>query len=299
MTRPLQDLAQAGDAACVVSLCETELPLAPLLARDRVALALITGVEGPSYRPLGAAMAISATGESWGSLSSGCIERDVVIHARAALADGQVRALRYGAGSPFRDLVLPCGGGLDILILPAPDRTALAQAQASLQARRPAMLRLGPLMLDLQPQLRVLAFGKGPELRLFSALAAAAGYPVESFSPDAETLAGLAQGQVLTSKDWPEGLKADARTAVTLFFHDHDWEPRLLQAALASPALYVGAQGSLRAHQARCAELAALGVPDQATARLAAPFGLIPSVRDPRTLAASVLAQVLEAARLT
>ena len=35
-----------------------------------------------------------------------------------------------------------------------------------------------------------------------------------------------------------------------------------------------------------------------ATARLAAPFGLIPSVRDPRTLAASVLAQVLEAARL-
>lgn len=299
MNRPHPDLPRPDAAARVVSLCETELPLAPLLAAERAALALITGVEGPSYRPLGAGMVVSETGESWGSLSSGCIERDVVIHARAALADGQVRALRYGAGSPFRDLVLPCGGGLDILILPAPDRAALAQAQASLQARRPAMLRLGPLMLDLQPQLRVLAFGKGPELRLFSALAAAAGYPVESFSPDAETLAGLAQGQVLTSKDWPEGLKADARTAVTLFFHDHDWEPRLLQAALESPALYVGAQGSLRAHQARCAELAALGVPDQATARLAAPFGLIPSVRDPRTLAASVLAQVLEAARLT
>ena len=299
MNRPHPDLPRPDAAARVVSLCETELPLAPLLAADRGALALITGVEGPSYRPLGAGMVVSETGESWGSLSSGCIERDVVIHARAALADGQVRALRYGAGSPFRDLVLPCGGGLEILILPAPDRTALAQAQASLQARRPTMLRLGPLMLDLQPQLRVLAFGKGPELRLFSALAAAAGYPVERFSPDAETLAGLAQGQVLTSKDWPEGLKADARTAVTLFFHDHDWEPRLLQAALASPALYVGAQGSLRAHQARCAELAALGVPDQATARLAAPFGLIPSVRDPRTLAASVLAQVLEAARLT
>ena len=299
MNRPHPDLPRPDAAARVVSLCETELPLAPLLAAERAALALITGVEGPSYRPLGAGMVVSETGESWGSLSSGCIERDVVIHARAALADGQVRALRYGAGSPFRDLVLPCGGGLDILILPAPDRAALAQAQASLQARRPALLRLGPLVLDLQPQLRVLAFGKGPELRLFSALAAAADYPVESFSPDAETLAGLAHGQVLASKDWPDGLKADARTAVTLFFHDHDWESRLLQAALESPALYVGAQGSLRAHQARCAELAALGVPDQATARLAAPFGLIPSVRDPRTLAASVLAQVLEAARLT
>ena len=299
MNRPHPDLPRPDAAARVVSLCETELPLAPLLAAERGALALITGVEGPSYRPLGAGMVVSETGESWGSLSSGCIEQDVVIHARAALADGQVRALRYGAGSPFRDLVLPCGGGLDILILPAPDRTALAQAQASLQARRPAMLRLGPLMLDLQPQLRVLAFGKGPELRLFSALAAAAGYPVESFSPDAETLAGLAHGQVLASKDWPDGLKADARTAVALFFHDHDWEPRLLQAALESPALYVGAQGSLRAHQARCTALAAQGVPPEATARLATPFGLIPSVRDPRTLAASVLAQVLEAARLT
>ena len=298
MTRPAPDLGPPGDAARVVSLCETELPLAPLLAAERAALALITGVEGPSYRPLGAGMAISATGESWGSLSSGCIERDVVIHARAALADGQVRALRYGAGSPFRDLVLPCGGGLDILILPAPDRTALAQAQASLQARRPAMLRLGPLMLDLQPQLRVLAFGKGPELRLFSALAAAAGYPVESFSPDEETLAGLAGGRKLAGKGWPDGLRADARTAVTLFFHDHDWEPPLLQAALESPALYIGAQGSLRAHQARCAALAARGLGPQATARLAAPFGLIPSVRDPRTLAASVLAQVLDAARL-
>ncbi|MBA4491791.1 XdhC family protein [Paracoccus sp. S1E-3] len=299
MSRPTPDLSCPDSAARVVSLCESELPLGPLLAADRAALALIIGVEGPSYRPLGAGMAIRATGESWGSLSSGCIERDVVIHARAALADGQVRALRYGAGSPFRDLVLPCGGGLDILILPAPDRRALAQAQASLQARRPAMLQLGPLVLNLQPQLRVLAFGKGPELRVFSALAAAAGYPVESFSPDPETLAGLERARLLSGKDWPAGLTADARTAVTLFFHDHDWEPGLLQAALDSPALYVGAQGSLRAHRARCADLLALGVPPEATARLAAPFGLIPSVRDPRMLAASVLAQVLEAARLS
>ncbi|NHF73251.1 XdhC family protein [Paracoccus xiamenensis] len=298
MTRPAPHLTRPGGATRLVSICETELPLAPVLAGDRVALALITGVEGPSYRPVGAAMAISAEGEHWGSLSSGCIERDVVIHARAALQDGAARTLRYGAGSPFRDLVLPCGGGLDIAILPAPDRAKLAEARAALQARRPALLELGPLVLDIQPQLRVLAFGKGPELRLFSALAAAAGYPVESFSPDAETLAGLEGAQILSGKEWPAGLKADARTAVTLFFHDHDWEPALLQAALESPALYVGAQGSLRAHRARCAELAARGVPAEAAVRLAAPFGLIPSVRDPRTLAASVLAQVLEAARL-
>ena len=71
----------------------------------------------------------------------------------------------------------------------------------------------------------------------------------------------------------------------------------MLQAALAGPAFYVGAQGSLRAHQTRCAALRARGVDEAAIARLASPFGLIPSARDPRTLAVSVLADVLARAQ--
>jgi len=91
---------------------------------------------------------------------------------------------------------------------------------------------------------------------------------------------------------WPADTAIDARTAVTLFFHDHDWEPPLLQRALASPAIYIGAQGSRRAHEARVMTLTAMGVDAALTARLAAPFGLIPSLRDPRSLAISVLAQL-------
>ena len=44
--------------------------------------------------------------------------------------------------------------------------------------------------------------------------------------------------------------------------------------------------------------LSALGLSGDRIARLASPFGLVPSARDPRTLAASVLAQVLDRARL-
>ena len=36
---------------------------------------------------------------------------------------------------------------------------------------------------------------------------------------------------------------ADPRTAVVLFYHDHDREPPVLAEALVSPAFYVGAQG--------------------------------------------------------
>lgn len=281
-----------------VTICETDTPLGAALASDRVALAIICGIEGPSYRPLGAMMAIDGNGQAWGNLSSGCIERDVILHAGRALSDGRMRQLRYGAGSPFRDLVLPCGGGLDILIVPDPDRQALGQAAERLDLRQPAMLVLGPVVLHIQPRLRFAVLGSGPETRCFAALAAAAGYPVQTHSPNPDTLRGLENAHPLSRPVWPENLRPDARTAVTLFFHDHDWEPPLLHAALSSPALYVGAQGSLRAHRARCEALSALGLSRDQIGRLASPFGVIPSVRDPRTLAASVLAQVLDRARL-
>ncbi|SMO56565.1 XdhC family protein [Paracoccus laeviglucosivorans] len=299
MTRASFDFPVAGDKRHSVTICESDVPLGPALARN-AALAVITGIEGASYRPIGAVMAIDATGHSWGSLSSGCIERDVIMHAQAALADSQPRRLRYGRGSPFIDLTLPCGGGLDVLILPRPDRRALGHAATALAERRPASLTLGDtITLHIQPELRLLVFGKGPEAPCFAALATAAGYPTELHTPDNETRQGLAQAHPMPAPRWPTDLRIDARTAVTLFFHDHDWEPPLLAYALKSPALYVGAQGSLRAHRARIAALTAMGLSQAQTDRLASPFGLIPSVRDPRSLAASVLAQVLERARLS
>lgn len=275
-------------------ICLRDIPLSAALNGGPCALAVITGVVGASYRPLGAVMVVDGQGQRFGNLSSGCIEHDVALHAASALTDGQIRRLRYGAGSPFLDLHLPCGGGLDVVILPYPDRAALTLAADRLAARQNATLDLGDIRLTILPELQVLIFGKGPETRALSHLATAAGYEVQTFSPDAETLAGLPKGQYLPQPRWPEAVLPDARTAVTLFFHDHDWEPPLLEVALRSDAFYVGAQGSLRAHQNRCAALIARGMDAGLTGRMASPFGLIPSLRDPQSLAVSVLAQLLE-----
>jgi len=81
-----------------------------------------------------------------------------------------------------------------------------------------------------------------------------------------------------------------------LFFHDHDWEPPLLADALKTEAFYIGAQGSQRARDARLADLRAMDVPEEQLTRLTGPVGLIPSARDPGTLAVSVLAEVLSKA---
>ena len=305
-----RDLGPASQPGIRASICESDFPIADIPQGD-FALAVITGIEGAAYRPVGAAMCIAAGGETLGSLSSGCLENDVILQAQAAIKAGQARALRYGRGSPFLDIRLPCGGGLDIHILPNPDRSLLARATRALGQRQAVRIVLHPdghlseaadtkgngLTLEILPQIRFVILGAGPEAACFAALARQAGYPADLRSPDPQTLAHAGFGQPITAMGWPAGLDLDPRTAVALFFHDHEYEPALLQAALSGPAFYVGAQGSLRAHRSRCEALRARGVDEGEIARLASPFGLIPSARDARTLAVSVLADVLQRAQ--
>ncbi|WP_299360694.1 XdhC family protein [uncultured Paracoccus sp.] len=275
-------------------------PLAAL--DDGGVLAVVTGVEGPHYRSPGAIMGFPAAGGAVGQLSSGCIEADLAFHARESAASGRVIRLRYGIGSPFRDLVLPCGGGLDVALVPLPDPAPLRAALAARDARQPVILGLdldrGTVALDgpgfalrVLPPTRFLTWGAGVEAVTFAALARATGFPVElSTHDDATAAAAQARGVPLRA---PGPVSADPWTAITLFYHDHDREPPVLAQALLTPAFYVGAQGSLRSHRARTAALRDMGVPAAAIARLRGPIGLIPSARDPRVLAVSVLAEIL------
>ncbi len=286
--------------------------------RDAV-LAIITNVEGPSYRPLGAVMAILADGTRIGSLSSGCIEDDLGLHAQQVLAQGQPRTVRYGRGSPYIDIQLPCGGGLEILLVPRPDVGVMRALRATTVARKSCVLEIAPetgkmaiaeagstgekagvFRRRFEPDLRFLVFGKGPEAWTFAGLVQSAGYPNVLLSPDAETLAlGGQSGNDtchLTSARFPEDLPVDDRTAIVLFFHDHDWEPPILAHAVTTPAFYIGAQGSQRARDTRLSELRALGVAASDLDRLHGPVGLIPSARDAGTLAVSVLAEILAVA---
>lgn len=288
-------------------------------APAEAAMAVITGVEGPSYRPVGACMALLPGGDRVGTLSSGCIESDIALQAARALQAGRPMSVRYGRGSPFIDIQLPCGGGLDILLVPRPDPATLAELVRRRAARRPCTLDIdadsGRLAL-LQdgvtgwdgrrfrvrhtPAVRFLIFGKGPESCTFAALVHSAGYPSLLLSPDFGTrdiaAAAGCPTAVLPGKQVPGDLAVDPWTAFVLFFHDHDWEPPLLRDALATPAFYIGAQGSQRARDARLRELEAMGVSAEQIARLSGPVGLIPSARDAGTLAVSVLAEVLAVA---
>ncbi|NOX39916.1 MAG: XdhC family protein [Alphaproteobacteria bacterium] len=282
------------------------------------ALALIIRVDGPSYRPLGAMMAIFADGTRVGTLSSGCIESDLVLHAKKALKSGESARLLYGLGSPFIDIQLPCGGGLEILILPNPDTEILREIDDLRLARQPSTLSIDLVsgevqalstgqtglsgtrfLIRIQPETSFYVFGKGPEASTFSSLVQASGFPNLLLSPDRETLEFGAQAgcetRHLTSAKFPSDILPDPWSAVILFFHDHEWEPPILKNALATKAFYIGAQGSQRARDLRLEALRQMGA--TGLERLRGPIGLIPSVRDARMLAVSVLAEILDTSR--
>lgn len=269
---------------------------------DGGVLAIITRVDGPHYRNPGTFMAFPAAGGAVGQLSSGCIEADLALHARDVARKGQVRRLRYGVGSPFRDLVLPCGGGLDVALVPVSDPTQIRHVLAAREARQDSVLGIdldrgslavgGPgFRLPVAPATRFLVWGTGAEAVTFAALARASGYAAELFTHDDATAAAATLRGVPAGETAPDD--ADPWTAVTLFYHDHEREPPILAKALASRAFYVGAQGSLRSHHARVEALRQMGVAPADIARLRGPMGVIPSAREPRVLAVSVLAEIL------
>ncbi len=285
-------------------------------ASQPCALTIVQHVEGPSYRPVGALMTVRSEGGRIGSLSSGCVEADIEHHALVAMEKGETTTVRYGRGSPFMDIVLPCGGGLEILIVPYPDQAVLRSAVKRLKQRHPVTIKIcsstGQMSivkeevtgvrdthfcLHLVPELRFLVFGKGPETADFAALTWASGYEVQVYSPDPETLGAcsfLEESAVeLRAKHVPANVTGDGRTAAVLFFHDHDWEPGLLRDLVRMDLYYIGAQGSMNAKAKRDQTLQELEVQPDEIARIHGPIGLVPSARDSRTLAISVLSELI------
>lgn len=272
---------------------------------EAVALVTLVGIEGTSSRALGTQMAICASGECIGSFSGGCIEAAIVAEAQAVLRLGRGRQVRYGIGSPYIDVRLPCGGGIDLLFTPHPAMDLLRHVLEKLALRE--AVRLGVLAegltlkdhgfaLWLYPPLRILAFGQGEDLLAFMRLSHGYGAKIEGFTPSIRDmeLAGKSALTVtrLTHTSRAPTIRADRWTAIILLFHDRDWEDALLPDLLAHPAFFKGAVGSRNTHRARLDRLRHAGIAEETCATLTGQIGLIPATRDPMTLAISILAQL-------
>jgi xanthine dehydrogenase accessory factor len=280
-------------------------------------LVTVLSVEGSAMRGPGTHMAVCEDRSFAGSLSGGCIENAVVAEACDALQQGAPRVVRFGSGSPYLDIRLPCGGGLDLHFQPLSDGALARQCHAAIAARQPFSIAIedgvarfakGWRNSAFDPDMGTSSFGHWPGLRLvlvghaaamvsLARLARSMDIEVLALSPDDRLIAQLKSqncpvGKLMHTAD-STFLKSDPWTAIAFLFHDHEWENALIRAVLALPHFYIGAMGGRQAHAVRCEALKAVGVAATAIQTIHAPIGMFHSSRDPDTLALSILAEII------
>ena len=281
------------------------------------ALVTVCAVEGSSMRNPGTIMGVAQDGSFEGSLSGGCIENAVVAEALETLKVGATRVVRFGAGSPYLDIKLPCGGGLDLHFAPLAGSEFIARCLESENARAPFAIAVGPEEVEHRPAWqpdafdpvtgdgvfgqwpapRVQIIGHGAGVEALSTLAHTMGCEVRALTPDERIIAALdCQGHtptLLKRRSQTDILKSDPWSAFVFLFHDHDWEIELMERALGLPHFYLGAMGGRKAHAFRSEALLARGVTQEKLDTIKAPIGVFHSSRDPHTLALSTLAEVI------
>ncbi len=213
-----------------------------------------------------------------------------------AIAAYHDRQLRLGKGSDYFDVVLPCASSILLAIHVVRHNEALRDVLAAHQRRRAAGLAYDPVRSQLTaiaipdhaqhgsgwdkevfvtvypPALRLLLCGTGLEAAMLGRVAGALGI---------EVVSGLDLESV------------DRFSAIVMLYHDLDRESRLLGEALCSAAFYIGCLGSRKTHQLRCNRLREAGFAEENIAAIRAPIGLFGPTRDARSLAVSILAEII------
>jgi len=179
------------------------------------------------------------------------------------------------------------------------DEASLAEVRRALRSDQSGILEAGGGALFAQvhnPPPRLLLVGAVHISPALAPMAAMAGYGVSVIDPRRASATDDRFPGISMRGDWPDeamaALKPDHRTAVVTLTHDPKLDDPALQAALRSPAFYIGALGSRKTHGARLERLATAGFTPTEVARIHGPVGLSIGALSPAEIAVSVLAQI-------
>ena len=173
-------------------------------------------------------------------------------------------------------------------------------ARAAVEADRTAMVA-DWFIHPHNPPLRLLIVGAVHAAQAMLPMALGLGFAITVIDPrrafaTAERLPG-----VTIHHGWPDDamaeLRPDTRTAIVTLTHDPKIDDPALDAALRSPAFYIGALGSRRTHAKRLERLAELGHAAEAMARIRAPIGLDIRAVTAAEIGLSIMAEIIATRR--
>lgn len=291
------------------------------------ALATLVTVRGSSYRRPGARLLLTATGVRIGSISGGCLEEDLLVHARNVLATGAAKVVTYDT-TEENDLIwgvgLGCHGVVEILIEPLPHPPpwikALRDNQEARKATRlwvthhaepsgilgtrpadplAATPPIGVFEQSIPPPVALHVLGAGDDAKPVVTFASRLGWrvtvadPRSAFAtparfPDAH------QVVTLPPSDLGRVLAPDSNTAAVIMTHHYIHDLPFLGAALPLPYFYVGLLGPRKRADRILTDLKSKGLqisPEQ-RARLHGPVGLDLGGDAPEMVALAIISEI-------
>ncbi|MFT6640190.1 MAG: xanthine dehydrogenase accessory factor [Flavobacteriaceae bacterium] len=284
----------------------------------KVELVTVARTWGSSPKPPGSIAAVRQDGVIVGSVSGGCVEKQLSESFQGTLKSrnhthivDDDQAKRYG---------LACGGQLELVFESLSDATTLRQILKRLEQRERVKRRVSLGNTDAEittaqrsdqfswdgkqlqqvfgPSWRVLIVGAGQLGRYVAEFAVALDFEVIVVDPrEAFRKAWKIHTVSLLSNSPDDAVLShanDPMSAVLALSHDPNIDDLALLEALPGKAFYVGALGSIRNYQKRCNRLAGLDVPADAIARLKGPIGLPIGSRTSAEIAISIMAELIQ-----
>jgi xanthine/CO dehydrogenase XdhC/CoxF family maturation factor len=291
------------------------------------ALATLVKAEGSSYRRPGARLLLTAGGRRAGSISGGCLEDDVLGHAREVLASGMPKTIAYDTTTE-NDLVwgvgLGCHGVVHVLIEKLTPQPAWATAlRENLRRHAPTELAvvwrategtpLGTYLArdlpslptatvfhqTITPPVPLVIFGAGDDAQPLVRLAKEIGWHVTVVDPrpalatparfpDADSIV------IARPEEAPARLLLGPDTVAVVMTHHYAHDVPLLRTLLTRPLAYLGLLGPRKRAEKILADLVAGGLPltPEMRSRLHAPVGLDLGANAPEEVALAILAEI-------
>lgn len=292
-----------------------------LSAGRTVELVTVARTWGSSPRPPGSLAAVRDDGVLVGSVSGGCVEKQLSESFRGL--DKAKSFTHRIDDDDARRFGLACGGELELVFETLENASSIQSVLERLDQRRRVLrtVEVGTATATLDeasretrfawdgktlrqvfgPAWRVLIIGAGQLSRYTAQFAQALDFEVIVCEPRPEFREAWTLEQVPVMADLPDDAvlasATDAQSAVLALTHDPNLDDLALIEALPSEAFYVGALGSTRNYERRCKRLVGLDVPPEAVERLRGPIGLDIGSRTSAEIAISIMAELIQVRR--